>query len=460
MGEAMPRLLRLLLPLLLAGTAVAEDVIFLENGREIRGRIVDERPDSVKIDIGAGKLTFKRNQIREVRREPVAAAAAPAAGPDLVTDPATRREETSLLYTDGERTGTRVFRATKLPDGFLFEEELRILDAAGALKLDLRTLERADLQLLPLSFQVRESDGAAEHRTVSGEMRGGRLWLVTAKDGEKVKRDFAVEDGTRFPFAARELFLRDGKALGGVLDLPVYDLRDGVVRAFSYREGGTRPVRLEGRSLQARVVVRRRGTELVEREWIEADGTAVLAELNGPKTLAVGTTKKAVERLREGDADRVTGADSAARTQYVDKERGWRIGKPDPTWTFEKPEVAGTGALLVVRNDPLFSTVDVMTDPDAPKTVKVEAAAEALQRLCRAVAPDFKVVKDGWRGEDGARIYWMEATATTKGEATRTLARVLVHEGRVYRLLAACPAGAFEMLRGDLEKVLDSFSAE
>lgn len=450
-----PALLGPVLVLLAAFAAAADDVVVLKNGREIHGRIVEERPDLVKIDVGGGKMTYRRDQVEEVRREPETAPA--PTGPERATDPEARREEHGLVYLGGERVGTRVFRASRLPDGYLFEEELRVFDADGKPKQEIRSNERADLQLRPLSFQVRETSPGKEPSSFSGEVRSGRLWITTAKAGDRVKQDVAAPDDMRFPFAARELFLRESKPLSGVLDAQVFDTRDGVMRAFSYREGGMRPLRMEGTSLEARVIVRRRGTDRVEREWIAPDGTAVLAELNGPGMLVIATTKGAVERLRTGDSDRVTGADSAARTQYVDKERGWRIEKPDPTWTFEKPDVPGTGALLVVRNEPIFTTVDVMTDPDAPKTVTVEAAAEALQRLCRSVAPDFKVARDGWidRGEE--RIYWMEATATTKGEPTRTLARVLVHGGRVYRILAACPAKAFDVLRPELDKIVESF---
>ena len=50
--------------------------------------------------------------------------------------------------------------------------------------------------------------------------------------------------------------------------------------------------------------------------------------------------------------------------------------------------------------------------------------------------------------------------AVLRGEKTRTLARVMVKGGRVWRLLAACPEGAFAALRPDLEKILDSFRVE
>jgi hypothetical protein len=458
MGEAMRRLLAPFLLLLGAASAAADDAILLQNGREIRGRIVEESPESVKIDIGGGKMTYKRSQIREVRRESAVAPAA-TSGPETPFDAAARREEPSVLYLDGERAGTRVLRTTKLPDGWLFEEEIRLLDEKGAPKLEVRTTERDDAQFRPLSFQVRETDGADEHRTVAGEVRAGRLYLVLTRKGEREKKDVAAADDARFPFAAREMFLRESKTLAGTFDGPVFDTRGAVFRPTSYREAAARPLRIEGRSLLARVIVRRRG-DLVEREWLDRDGTAVIAEVSGSKMVAIASTGGAVERLRQGDTDRVTGADSAARTVYADKVRGWRIGKPDPTWTFEKPEAAAAGALLAVRNEPLFASVDVLTDPDALPRVTVDEASDALQHLCRTVAPDFRVEKDGWLERDGLPVYWMQATATTKGEKTRTLARVVVKDGTVFRLLAACPAAAFDQLRPDLETVLDSFHVE
>lgn len=452
------RRLALPLVLMLASAAGAEDVVVLQNGREIRGRIVEERPDAVKLDIGGGKMTFRRAQIAEVRRErAVPEAAAPGEAP--APDPALRREEHSLLYVDGERVGTRAFRAAKLPDGYLFEEELRFLDPKGVPRLELRTIERADLDLRPLTFQVRETDGVSEHRSVTGEMVAGRLRIVFAKDGDKEKKDVVAPEGTRFPFAAREHFLRESRSLSGAHEYDVWDTRENVLRKIAYREGGVRPLRTEGQSLQARLVVRRRGS-LVEREWLAPDLSAPLTEMNGSQMLAIATTRQAVERLRGGDTDRVTGADSAARTRYVDRERGWRIEKPDPTWTFEKPPVSGTGALLVVRNDLLFATVDVMTDPDARKGTTPEQAAEALRRLCSTVAPDLQLLREGWIERDELRTYWMEVAATTKGERTKTLARVVVKDGVVFRLLAACPERAFDTLRPDLERVLDSFVLE
>jgi hypothetical protein len=440
-----------------AASAVAEDVIVLENGREARGRIVEETDAGVTLDIGGGKMFYAKSRIKEIRRD--APEPKPAAGAAPAPAPTDTREEYALLYQDGKRVGTRVFRATRMVDGFRFEEEVVFLDDKGLPDMQVRTTERADANLLPLAFQVRETSGESEHRMTSGEVRGGRLYLTVTKGGDKTIADEVLPAGARFPSAARELFLRDSKALAGKFTGQVFDTRDRRWRTTSYAEGGAKPVEENGAPLTLRVLARRRG-DLVEHEWVDEKLVSHMSELNGDALRAIGSSVDVVGRVKRGDADRVTGPDSAARTTYAEAEGGWRIGKPDPSWTFEVPPVRGAGALLSVKNAPLFATVDVLQDTKAPADTTLERAAESLQRLCRTVAEDFRVVADGYTGEGPARIYWLEATATTKGEKTKTLAHVVVKNGKVYRLLAACPEGAFSAVRPEMEKILGSFAVE
>jgi hypothetical protein len=441
---------------LIAVAAHAEDVLVLKNGREARGKIVEETDAGVKLDIGGGTMFYAKSQIAEVRHgaaetKPAAPAEEPAATES--------RDEYAVLYDDGRRAGTRSLRVARTPEGWRFEEEIVFLDKTGAPEMEVRSTERCDGNFLPLQFQVRESSGGANHRLSIGEVRGGRLYLSVTKEGDKTQSDDALPADARFPFGARELFLRETKALGGKLDARVFDTRDQRWRATRYEEAGRKPVAEDGRNVDVRVILRKRG-DLVEHEWIDERLVAHMAELNGEALRAIGCTVDVVGRLRRGDTERVTGPDSAARTRYADPEGGWKISKPDPSWTFDEPAVKGAGALLQIRNAPLFATVDVMRDLSAPPDVTLERAAESLQRLCRSIAADFRVVKDGYAGEGAARVYWVEATATTKGEKTKTLARVVVKDGKVWRLLAACPEGAFEGLRADFEKIVSSFALD
>ena len=441
-----------------ASIGLAEDVLVLRNGREARGRIVEETDAGVRLDLGAGSMWYRRDQITEVRRgTPDNDATPPATAAGRSAD-ADTREEYALLYHDGRRVGTRTFRAARTPEGFRFEEEVVFLDEKGVPSLEIRTLERSGPGFEPLAFQVRESAGEASQRMVAGEVRSERLWLTVTKEGEKTKTDTALPTGARFPFGARELFLRESGALGGRLEASLYDTRDERWRPVAYEEGGSKRFESDGKSVEVRVVLRRRG-DAVEHEWVDDRFAAWMAEINGEALRAMRSTADAVARVRAGETDKLTGPDSAARTRYADEGEGWSIGKPDPSWTFEEPEVRGAGALLSVRNEPLFASVDVLRDVAAPADVTLERSAEALQRLCRAIAPDFRVLRDGYVDSPAGRAYWMEASATTKGERTKTLARVHVVKGRVYRLLAACPESAFDVLRPDLERVLGSFAA-
>lgn len=454
----MKRAAALLAVCLLAASASADDVLVLENGREARGRIVEENDSGVTLDLGGGRMFYPRRMVKEVRRGAPTPATEGAASSAAKPDGA--REEHALLFRDGARAGTRALRASRTPaGGWRFEEEVVLLDEKGAPQTTIRTTEHANESFEPVSFQVRESEAAGGARMVAGEVRGGRIYVSLTRAGERTTKDDALPPGARFPLAARELFLRESVALAGKLEAPVYEPREGRWRPTQYTEGGRKPVASGGRVADLRVVLRKRG-ETLEREWVDGEFVSHMSELEGETLRAIGSTADVIARMRQGDTERVTGPDSAPRTRYADPERGWRIGKPDPSWTFEEPTVRGAGALLTVRNAGLFATVDVMHDPAAPTGVTIERAAESTQRVCRSVASDFRVVADGWIGEGPSRVHWFEATATTKGERTTTLAHVLVRKGKVYRLLAACPEGAFTALRPELEKILQSFSAD
>jgi hypothetical protein len=149
-----------------------------------------------------------------------------------------------------------------------------------------------------------------------------------------------------------------------------------------------------------------------------------------------------------------------AALRHGNAKEGWSLGKPDPSWVFSEPDVEGGGALASVRQQALSASVDLFRDPAAQEGVTIEQAAEALQRLCRSVAPDFRPVSERYGEGDLGRDYWLEATATTKGEKTRTLARVVIRDDRVYRLLAACPEQWFDLCRADFERILNSLLLE
>ena len=58
----------ILVLLLFAGTALG-DVIYLKNGREIRGKIIEQDKETVTIEVPYGQMTFKKKNIDRIEKE-------------------------------------------------------------------------------------------------------------------------------------------------------------------------------------------------------------------------------------------------------------------------------------------------------------------------------------------------------------------------------------------------------
>ncbi len=445
MAGMRPLLLALTCAAVCAAQARADDVLVLSTGREVRGEIVEENDTQVKVRIDGGALWYPRSRIVEIRRDV-------AEGEDAGTaDQA--REESAVLYADGERAGARTLRYLPRGGGHQWEESVVFLGSDGMPQLEVRTLERSDRAFHPELFQVQETTRDGRTRLVRGEVVGSRLEIEVTVDGETSKTVTDVRPGARFPFAAREEFVRAGKTAAPT-EGEVFDVRDRRWRPTSYRNAGERVVGEGEAGVTVRVIERRRG-ELLEFEWVGPDGRSRLSDLNGPALRALAAPASVVAAVAGGEPDRVTGSDSAARTRYADVAEPFEIRKPDPTWLFEEPRVGGGATLVTVRNRALAATVDVLRDRTAPEGVTLDRAADALERVLAAHAVDLRVVQRG-RAPDGSYA-WVEAQATTKGERTHTLAHVRVVDGRVYRLLAACPEERWELVRPELERILLSF---
>lgn len=441
-----PAALAACLVAVLLAPARAEDVVVLTSGREIRGKVLETTEERVRVDIGGGSVWYPLDRVKEIRRDAGSAAA----------DPGATLDEHALLYSDGRRVGTRVLRRVPRKDGHQWEEHVVFFGADGTPAFELRTLERDDESYRPVLFQVQQIDAEGTTTLYRGEAIGSRLEVTTTKGGETTKNVSDMKEGAWFPFGAREAFLR-GTGVEAGEELAVFDFRDRRWRAVSYRDGGERVVEdASGRAVTVRVVERRKDL-LREVEWIDPDGRARLADLNGSSMRALAAEPGIVAAVARGEPDRVTGLDSAARTLYRDAVHGFAIRKPDPSWLFEEPRNPDAGALIVVRNRPLGASVDVLRDLAPAEGVTLEAAGQALERVLRAHAPDLEVVSGRVHEDELGGYYELEVRATTKGERTQTLAHVRLGGRGVYRLLAACPEARFELARPELEEILLSF---
>lgn len=429
--------------------ASADDVLVLTSGRRVKGRIVAEEKERVRLEIEDGAVWFPRAKIREIRRG--------RPGSETLPKQGGARAEYAVLRREERRAGARRFLVVQKGAGLQFEEEVVFLDAGGRPTLRIYTLERCDAAFRPVSFVVRERAGPGTERKIACVVRDGRLHIETASKGKRESTSRALPEGARFRFAAREQFVRRSSDLGGKLDAKVYDSRDRRWREVRYEEDGSAPHVADDGSVTKHRRIRRKRGDVVEHEVLDGSHRTVRGELNGGSLVAERTTRDVFRTLRGGDAERVTGEESRDRTWYADAIEGFRIAKPGQDWTFEQPLPAAVGTLVVLRREAAFATVDVQVDRSAATDVTLERASEALLKQCKAVAKDFKVTGDGYRSTDRGRFYWFDATAVTKGAATRTRGRLLLVEGKVYRLLAACPPAFFEAIAPDFDKILDSF---
>lgn len=442
--------------------AFAEDTIVLTNGNEVRGRIVSEDEDAVKIDIGGGKMTFRRSQIAEVRREKPPEATPGAAPVDAAENLAPARDEHAVLYTDGARSGTLTTRVRRETQAFVVESERAEFGPAGDIVRTVRTIERSDLEFRPVSLSVRTTEilgGKESFRSVAAEVRSGRIYVTTTIDGERSKSEAACPAEPRFAGAGREMFLRRSRALGGRFEASVFDPATLRFASVTWVEGGVRPVVVAGKSDTVRVVRRVRDGATGD-EWVRPDLTTLLSDLDGGTTRALGSDARTVTLLRSGASDAAAALDAAARTTWRDDDARWTIRKPDPSWTFGSPASRADGRRLAVRNEATKALVEVSLDPLADARTTPQRAAESLQKGLRTSLEELRPEKDGFIERGGRRILQITGTARDARGPLVVVLRIVQTEKATHRLVASAPATGFEAIRGDVERLLDSFRAD
>jgi hypothetical protein len=458
-------------------SAFAEDTIILTNGNEVRGRIVSEDDEGVKIDIGGGKMTFRRSQIAEVRREKPPEQATGAAPVDAAADLAAARSEHAVLYTGGVRSGTRTTRVRRESRCFVFEEERTDVSPAGVVVREVRTIERSDLDFRPLSLSVRTTrtaDGNLSHSSVAADVRTGRIYVTAATDGERTKTDATCPAEPHFAGGLRERFLRQSRALGGRFEASVFDVATLRFNGVTYVEGGVRTVVVAGKRDSVRVVRRvgaevGRATAVTEEDWVRPDLSSVLCDTDAGRVRAVTADARTVTLLRSGASDAAAALDAAARVTWRDDEAKWTIAKPDPSWTFGSPASRAAGRRLAVRNEAFDAIVEVSVDDRAEAGATPQRAAESLRRDLRSALGELTGEKPGFIERDGLRILQVVATGADARGPLHVVLRIVqtVPAGttgqtgtRTHRLVASVPEAHWAAIGPDVERVLDSFRAD
>jgi hypothetical protein len=500
MGRVTRKALAMALALALAasGGGAAADVVVLQNGARLEGRVVSLDEKEVRLEQtspeGKAVVAFPRADVRAI--ELAEGDAVPARPPGGPKDPV--RDEWWLLKADGAVRGTRhlllVPHADEHGSRWRIEEHVRLFAAPKVPGVRVVRIEDVDDEWRPRHVHYRElGDASAEEGGLAGyeTIRSGpvaeRAWRLEgggrgAPAGEPA---LALPEGTTTPLALRESLARARPRRAQMAAFHVLDSARGEVRPV--RAGFARLDAREGDRSEDVMRVED-GARVYESRWVAGDPPrCVLEEV--PGFVAVVSTKAQAEAAAaaEGKATPpAPGAPVAPGTAPVPApdpkvpgprsvtvaDPGLSIPVPGASWTVEPPPppTDDSGRRVVAKLWSSLHAADVRvewepsvrprTGPEGPdgKTSAPPPDAEAalLARLKR-LSPDVAVVVPRNAVATLPGAWSLTLSGTRNGERVRTLVLVAERGAGRATLLATCPESAWPDAKTALESVLAGF---
>jgi hypothetical protein len=429
-----------------AGSAAAGDVIHLKGGGEIRGEILSETDEVVKIRLAiGGSMDVLRSRIREiVRGQEEAKPAAP--------ERRTEATDSFLIYEGGTNlVGWRQVRSYRRDDARLYESETVFVGEDAKPLVRVHIVETVAGDGTMRSFNYREKTGDGPERVKRGEVVGEVLNLTETFRGKVTRSSIPIQKGSRLPSAARAFVLERLGDLKGELETPVIDPVTGTVVVIRWTVGKKETMKRGGKEVEVKVI-RATKNDVTSVERLDSEGRTISVELNGPSLVAVAVGREKIAKMKSGKGveSRVAGA---LQNTHLDREAGFSIDKPDATWAFEP----GSGMCLVtLKHAKTFSYVDVLRDTSVPKGTQLETLALNVQRWLAANSEKFTKESDGYAEAGGERAYHLVAHSIIKGEEIRTRVVAVIHDDVAWIVAASCPAAYFKRLGPIFERIVAS----
>lgn len=418
--------------LLLGALVFAGDAVHLENGRVLRGTVLEENDEEVVIDLGGGKLRIPRGRVRFVER---------GAAPEAPSRTLTKRDEWFLVLHRDKVVGWQHVVETLHGGRRQVQEETVFFRPGGGDDVSLRRVETED-ETGPTEFLLYESYGT-DAEVTSGSVRDGKAYVRVVRGGEAVNSTVDLPEECALPLPAWSRFLDEAKP-GEARHLTVFDVRLlKPVTVLLRRDeddagpGDARPCRAITLASDIRT----------ERALYRPGEGQLAVELNGATLLAKRTTRERVDLARKTNAAPAPlSVDEAQRYPFFVRPKspevhharaGLSLKTPDPGWIPESLE-ADTGRVLCFEKVALFATMDVFTYPGALD------ATEALARGLARVKLDAQEVKGLGEAEAltvggfPARAQLLEAHH--RGEDLRVLLVAVAAKDRYVLLVGAAPA--------------------
>ncbi|MCA8942553.1 MAG: hypothetical protein KDB80_08370 [Planctomycetes bacterium] len=440
-------ILTILTAAILQAPQLQDDVVRLQSGTEVRGRILRETDDYIELRVGDGMvLGFAKSKaaaiLRSVDRD----------GPE--TDESTMRSEDReqwfVLHDAGGEVVGRMHETVVRSDG-----ETRIGQEwhfeRGDQDVAMTVLETLDGADRPLSCFYHERvvgrRGEVEsERVVRGVVEDGQIAVTRRSTDGSSKRRYAFADTARFPLELRhELRGASGRRVGS---FEVYDPQLEQWRRVEVDAGSMRTIEHHGERLRVKIVAVDPGDER-SIEWLDGAGQCVRREVNGPSLVALPVSESRAaalgdRRSQEFESSLVTEAD----------ER-FALWLPNPMWR----NTSTRAGEISVHAEMLDATMSLVLLDQLDSSVLLESAVDTVERWLRLAHPDLEfrsrqhtVLRDvhavRLRGEYEVRA---------RGGSQRRVCDVVVFsrdDGSFLSFCADAPRAGYEELAEDIERVL------
>ena len=427
-----------LLLLLVCSLAASDDAVHLKNGRLLRGAVVEETDDHVILEMGAGRMTVPRSEIRLVER------GATRSAPRRVE---TLRDEWFLVLHHSKVVGWRRVVVIAQPHRTQVEERTIFFRPDGGTDVDIRRVESVDPDGRPLEFLLMESYGKTMEVT-SGQVVLGKVEVRIHRNGETIYRELDLPKDWTLALPAWSRFLDEANP-GAARTITALDLRRlRPVQILLRRAPEDAPAEVDGHTRRCRAVTLTSDVRTA-RSLYRPDRGSLEVELNGATLIAKRTTRERVELAKRAHAGRkpITVEEANAFPFYrrpkdltaYQPRAGFSVEAPDAGW-IPHPSEADTGLVLSFEKIALFSSVEFFAYPMADPLVDVDKCLErALARL-RLTAGDIHlpdVPKQHTVRGLPARI--VRVQARHRGENLRCLVSVIRAKSRYLVMVGAVP---------------------
>lgn len=431
------------------------DVVLLKNGQEFVGRVTHEDDKRVTVLFRGGEIVLPKSRIKEIIRAERAEVERRAATETVVLGRYEEREEFYFVYYRGRRVGWRKTSVTPEVDqdkrGYRFLNRTVFLKKNGRLDMDMNVSEFVDSDLRPVSLLTMEESENYGH-PISGVVSRGHLEIKEGSGESQATREILFGDETEFlqPLVRKLADLSHFPEAGETFK--VFDSqRSQFIMVHASRS--PRKEIVAGKHQFVTVWKLQQGKRVWEI-WIDGYGGLVREELGGPHMVALRAKPELVLAYARGEAKDGDGADITLEYENVPDK--FRLSRPNLTWSFEFPEFDSPVAITLL-NPTLQASADVIVLDHVEAGMAPETMALDLMSRMHRKSDAHKILFQKTGNLGGSVGIQFESTGERKGTVIRTIGAISVTNGRAYAVLLAAPAFSFDKVRGQLERILDSF---